>query len=401
MKSNLILVAIVAGTAAMVGLYPKVHGSIKQSMPGHAIPIVANPVVPQQQRRIEVVFALDTTGSMGGLIQGAKENIWSIASTLGGAQGGAEVRMGLVAYRDRGDTYVTKVTDLTTDLDSMYSTLMDFQAQGGGDEPESVDQALSDAVNRVSWSNDPDTYRVIFLVGDAPAHSDFWTQANAARSFQLAKDKGIVINTIQCGEADNTRYQWEKIAQIGQGKYLQVEQSGSAVALSTPFDEQLATLSRELDDTRIFFGDVNAQAAAKKKSQATDKLNALASVASRAKRGLFNVSPAGSSNFAGDNELVHEIEAGRVELEKIPERDLPPVLQAMAPAAREDFVAKQSTRRTEIQQRILGLKEQRHRYVAQTLADADDVKSSLDYQIFEAVSEQAAEKGLKYEAPDY
>jgi hypothetical protein len=88
------------------------------------------------------VFVLDPTGSMGGLIKAAKENIWSIASTMASAQPAPEIKIGLVAYRDRGDDYVTQVIDLSSDLGSMFATLMDFEANGGGDSPESVNKAL-------------------------------------------------------------------------------------------------------------------------------------------------------------------------------------------------------------------------------------------------------------------
>jgi hypothetical protein len=63
---------------------------------------------------VEVAFVLDTTGSMGGLIEGAKRKIWSIATAIVDANPDADIRMGLVAYRDIGDDYVTKTFDLTT-----------------------------------------------------------------------------------------------------------------------------------------------------------------------------------------------------------------------------------------------------------------------------------------------
>ena len=103
---------------------------VKQSQqsvkPGEAI----------NQPKIEVVFVLDTTGSMSGLINAAKEKIWSIAGTMAQASTAPQIKMGLVAYRDRGDAYITKSIDLSDDLDSMYSKLMDFRANGGGDGPE-------------------------------------------------------------------------------------------------------------------------------------------------------------------------------------------------------------------------------------------------------------------------
>src|SRR5262245_43071540 len=95
---------------------------------------------PQQAAKpqVEVVFCLDTTGSMGGLIDAAKKKIWSISNQIASATPTPRVKIGLVAFRDRGDEYVTKVFDLTDDLDGVHVNLMKFQANGGGDTPESV-----------------------------------------------------------------------------------------------------------------------------------------------------------------------------------------------------------------------------------------------------------------------
>src|SRR5947209_16830776 len=128
---------------------------------------------PAPRPEVEVVFCLDTTGSMGGLINAAKQKIWSICNQIAGGTPTPRVRVGLVAYRDRGDAYVTKVFDLTDDLDAIHGHLMGFQAQGGGDFPESVNQALYDAVTQVKWSTDKKTLKMIFLVGDAPPHMDY------------------------------------------------------------------------------------------------------------------------------------------------------------------------------------------------------------------------------------
>ena len=159
---------------------------------------------PPGGRAIEAVFVLDTTGSMSGLLEGAKRKIWSIADAMGGAQSGVPVRLGLVAYRDRGDAYVTKVVDLNRDLDSMYVKLMDFAADGGGDGPEAVNQALDAAINRMSWSQDRGTYKVVFLVGDAPPHMDYQDDVKYQQVVAAAAARGIVVNTIQCGTLSDT-----------------------------------------------------------------------------------------------------------------------------------------------------------------------------------------------------
>src|SRR6266436_2053147 len=104
--------------------------------------------------RMEVCFVLDTTGSMTGLIEGAKQKIWSIANEMISTKPTPEIRLGLVAYRDRGDEYVTKSFDLTNDIDAVYGQLRSFRADGGGDTPESVNEALDEAVRKMSWSQD-------------------------------------------------------------------------------------------------------------------------------------------------------------------------------------------------------------------------------------------------------
>src|SRR6059058_1939318 len=124
------------------------------SLVGPVAATEARPPARKAQPRVEVVFCLDTTGSMGGLIDGAKQKIWSLCNQIAGGKPTPDLKVGLVAYRDRGDAYVTKVIDLTDDLDAIHTQLMGFRAAGGGDFPESVNQALNEAVTKISWSKD-------------------------------------------------------------------------------------------------------------------------------------------------------------------------------------------------------------------------------------------------------
>ena len=109
-----------------------------------ALVALAAPAVSagQKQPAVEMVFALDTTSSMGGMIDGAKRRIWGIVNAIMKSPCRPAVRVGLVVYRDRGDEYVTRVLPLTSDLDLVYTTLMEARADGGGDTPEDVQSAL-------------------------------------------------------------------------------------------------------------------------------------------------------------------------------------------------------------------------------------------------------------------
>ena len=163
------------------------------------------------KQRIEVCFVLDTTGSMGGLIAGAKAKIWSMANDIVSAKPTPEVRFALIAYRDRGDDYVTKITALTDDLDAVYAELNKFQAAGGGDGPESVGRALDESVKKIEWTKDKGVLKIIYLVGDAPPH--FYKDEPDWKNVCTEAVKGdLIINTVQCGgDAETTRV-WKEIA---------------------------------------------------------------------------------------------------------------------------------------------------------------------------------------------
>lgn len=202
MKAQLAGIALIALTVAAVAFYPapKLKAGTHTAVDAPTTDSVPIPPSHAQQRpRIELVFVLDTTSSMSGFIEAAKEKIWSIATTMASAQPVPEIEIGLVAFRDRGDVYVTQVTDLSADLDSVYARLMDFKAVGGGDGPESVNEALFDAVHKINWSNHKDAYKVVFLVGDAVPHMDYANDVHYPVTLAAAERKGIRVNTIQSG----------------------------------------------------------------------------------------------------------------------------------------------------------------------------------------------------------
>ena len=391
MKTKLLGIALFGLTLGAIMYYPQLAAkNIPVDSPiDHHITKMENP-------RIDVVFVLDTTGSMGGLIQTAKEKIWSIATTMASAQQTPEIRIGLVAYRDRGDSYVTRVVDLSDDLDSIYATLMDFEAGGGGDTPESVNKALYDAVNNMSWSQQDQAYKTIFLVGDAPPHMDY-NEVRYPEIVASAIENGIVINTIQCGEIPSAVAPWTQIASLGNGDFFQVEQAGGAVAYTTPYDEEIADLSAKLDDTRLYYGTEEEKEKMRGKVAATEKLHDGASIAARARRGAFNASAGGRANMLGENELVAAVVSGTVDLDKLEEDALPEALKPMSSVEQEAFVTELAEERADLQRQIQDLSQDRDGYLAKKVDEAGGLKDSLDQKLYEAVKEQAGKAGFEYE----
>ena len=395
MKSKLLILALLLTTAVVVYAYP-----LRGNDP--APPLTATPIVhlqaPAAKPLVEVVFVLDTTGSMSGLIDAAKANIWSIARTMASAQPAPDIRVGLVAYRDRGDDYVTRIVDLSPDLDSMYATLMDFQAGGGGDGPEAVNEALYDAVHKVKWSQDPNAYQVIFLVGDAQPHMDYSDDVKYPVTIKAAAARGIIVNTVQAGDDSGTHAEWLAIAKLSQGAHFKVGQGGDAVAVSTPFDLDMARLSRELDDTRVFYGDEETQERAAAKTAATSKLNAGGAVGSLAQRAAFNASASGAKNFLGESELVEDVASGRVDLAGLDKSVLPTAMRSMSTDQQRKLLTDTKTKREALSSSITALAKQRQQYIETELKKDRNLEQKLDYQIYGAVKEQGARKGLSYEA---
>jgi len=110
----------------------------------------------------------------GGLIEGAKQKIWSIANEMISAQPTPELKLGLIGYRDRGDEYVVKSFSLTDDIDAS-TDICEVPSRWRCDAPESVNEALAEAIHKMPWSSDSKVLKIIFLVGDAPPHMDYRT----------------------------------------------------------------------------------------------------------------------------------------------------------------------------------------------------------------------------------
>jgi Mg-chelatase subunit ChlD/cell division protein FtsB len=350
-------------------------------------------VTGRDRPQIEVVFALDTTGSMSALIAAAKEKIWSIASTLATAEPTPDIKIGLVGYRDRGDEYVTVRTDLTQDLDAIYSELMEFQAGGGGDTPESVNQALYEAITAMSWSEDRATYKVVFLVGDAPPHMDYHDDIPYHHSAKIAAESGIVLNTIQCGWIDGTQEIWQSISLAAEGKYFLIENSNAAVVYSTPYDEELAELGRLIEATKIYYGDKSVFKENEVRRATAEKIYEEAAPSAVAQRMFFNSTESGKANFYGRQELLNDQQSGTVNLIEIPRHHLPEEFQGLSRQELRAEITRLQEQREALEERIKQLNSARQNHIRE-LAKAEEEKSTFDHQVFESLKEQSALKDI-------
>lgn len=345
--------------------------------------------------RIEVVFVLDTTGSMSGLLQAAKEQIWAIATDLACARPTPELRLGLVAFRDRGDSYVTRHTELTTDLDALYTDLIGLQAGGGGDGPESVNQALHEALTMIDWSADPRSYRALFLVGDAPPHMDYRDDVPYPRACRLARQRGIAVNTIQCGAHAATTPVWTAIAEQGGGMFARLDQQGGPPAIATPYDNGIAVMAKQLDGTRLPYGTDAERAALEQRRVRAEHIYDHSSLGAQAGRGAFNVTAAGRANLYGSKDLLADIQRGAVKLDDIEGAQLPEALRSLAVAERRAYLERQAKLREDLELTLQSLAAQRRDYLAKERAARGGDDRSLTARLAAAMRAQAQRQGLR------
>jgi len=343
-----------------------------------------------RKRQVEVVFCLDTTGSMSGLIDGAKQKIWSIVNQIASGRPNPDVKVGLVAYRDRGDSYVTKVFDLTADLDEVHKNLKTFAAAGGGDGPESVNQALDDAVTRIKWSNDDRTLRIVFLVGDAPPHMDYADDLKYPVSCRLASQKAVIINAIQCGGDRECMKVWKDVCAKAGGSYAQIGQDGGVKTVETPYDKDFQTLNAKLLKTNVCYGSEKDQLSGQTKNEAAAKLPGAAAADSAGFR-------AKQSRVAA-NDLLDDLKEGKRKLADIKDAELPDDLQKLKGGARDEFVKKLQVERDELKQQVLDLDKKRMDFIAKKQAEdkAKGDKDGFDEQVLDMLRKQAEKLDIKY-----
>jgi hypothetical protein len=336
---------------------------------------------------VEVAFVLDTTGSMGGLIEGAKRRIWSIARRIGEGRPRPVLRIALVGYRDLGDQYVTLVHDFSGDMDEVYERLMAFQASGGGDAPEHVSAALAAAVDRLSWSPGR-AMRVIFLVGDAPPHVDYQDGYDYRRHAREARARGIGIEAIQCGAYPETEAFWREIATTGGGDYARIDAQGGMPVHVTPVDAELARLNRELAGTVVAAGRANERAEVERRlatragmpaAVAAEAASFYAAADRLAEKDLVGLAPA---------EQKKELETMRRDGDAAP-----PAIAGKTDGEALAYLEAQRKKRAQLQARMVALQKERDAYLAKAESATGE---GFDEQVVRSLRKRAGDAGIAY-----
>ena len=343
--------------------------------------------------KIDVVIALDVSGSMSGLIASAKQRLWDIVNQLGRAQPQPDLRISIVSYGDpsygQKTGFVKIDLPFTSDLDAVNETLFRFGTNGGD---EYVARVVSTAVNDLNWSTDQDALRILFVAGNEAANQD--PQISVRQATTAANAKGIVVNTIYCGgDNDNLAAGWREVASMTNGLYASIDQDSAAGAnIATPVDSKISELNQALNETYIAYGDSGERYRDNQLEQ--DKNAGAMSSTAAASRA---VTKAGGLYDSAQWDLVDAVKSGK-DLDEFELEDLPEPMQAMDGKEREEFVKQQAEKRDALKAEIRLLDKERQEFIVEERKKRPaGAAVGLDEVIQEGLITLAEEKGFTFE----
>ena len=350
------------------------------------------PDLPPQSRNIKLALLLDTSGSMSGLIDQARAQLWKIVNQLATARcDGQDANLEIALYEygnsrlTQSSGYIRQVQPLTTDLDEISESLFGLTTSGGD---EYCGQVIYQSLNELDWGDEGD-YKVVFIAGNEP-----FTQGTLSyeKACNTARSKDIVINTIHCGDFQTgiSTY-WKHGADLTGGQYTAIDHNSKTQFIPSPYDDDINALNIKLNSTYISYG---IQGKAKYNKMVEQDANANGWSSENMAERVVSKSSKVYRNSTWD--LVDASKEEDFEVEKIASKDLPREMQNMNTAQKNEYVAQKKKERLQIQNEIKELSSKRTAFLEeQKKAQSGD--SQLGDALLKAIQIQATSKNFTFE----
>lgn len=352
---------------------------------------------PTTNQKIQAAILLDVSNSMDGLIDQAKAQLWNMVSTMGKARcNGAAPKIEIALY-EYGRTsnsvkagYVKQLMPFTTDLDSLSEMLFSLKTDGGD---EYCGQVIYTSLNNLSWDNTPGNYKVIFIAGN----EDF-LQGNLhyRKACALAKQKGVIVNTIYCGDRmQGISEHWNVNDECGGGSFTNINQNDKITEIPTPYDDQIITLNEKLNGTYIAYGTIgnsklNSQKDLDGKNIGLDKSVAVKRASVKSNKALYK-------NDSWD--MVDKFEEDKQIVSKINKATLADSLRNKSDEEIQKIVVQKKKEREDIQNQITTLNASRDKYIAveKSKSKNQNNKATLETEIEKIIRKQAKQFNMVIE----
>jgi hypothetical protein len=342
---------------------------------------------------VQLAILLDTSNSMDGLIEQTKTQLWKIVNEMARSKRESiaiSLYVALYEYGNDGlssdEGYIRLITPLTNDLDKISEELFKLKTNGGSEYCGTV---ISEAIKDLKWTKSSNEYKVIFIAGNEPFNQGAKDYKEACKS---AISKGIIVNTIYCGNYDEgVQSFWKDGADLADGKYINIDSDQQIVHIETPFDNELVELGQKLNETYIAYGYEGDALKQRQEEQDANANNLSPSV--MVERSITK----GSGQYKNESwDLVDAKEKGSVDVANIPKDQLPKEMQNMTVEERNKYIEKKAKEREKYQNKINELDKQRRDYIAKKIAEKPE-DNTLDAAMLKMIREQASKKNYKFE----
>jgi|GWRWMinimDraft_6_1066014.scaffolds.fasta_scaffold03401_1 hypothetical protein len=348
--------------------------------------------------KIQVAILLDVSGSMEGLIEQAKSQLWNMVSTLGKAKcdGGVSPKIEIALYEygrstnDIKSGYVKQISAFTGNLDLLSQKLFSLTTNGGD---EYCGQVIFTSLQELQWDESPENYKVIFIAGN----EDF-LQGDLlyTKACNAAKQKGVIVNTIYCGaRMQGIREHWDLNAECGNGSFSVINQNEKVEEIPTPYDSMIISLNDKLNNTYMAYGYGGRQNLEMQAS--VDQLNFASSKESAIKRTAVK-----SNSTVYRNETWDMVDADGIDgkfIDKLDKKTLPDSLQNKTTDELKAIVKQKSVQRGNIQKQIGEANTQREIFIANEKAKnaVKNNTTTLETEVEKIIKEQAKRFNMKIE----
>lgn len=390
------------GTATLAGLF--VVASVVAPGQAKEPSVATKPAAEKTARpdaktpRIQIAILLDTSGSMSGLINQARQQLWTIVNEFATAKQNGKapkLEVALLQYGNSGlpakEGYIELIVPFTDNLDNVSAKLFALKTNGGS---EYCGQVIDVAARSLAWSKADSDLKTIYIAGNEP-----FTQGPVDYR-QACKDavaKGITVNTIHCGsDSAGLSGKWKDGAVLADGSYVSINHNRKVVAINAPQDKKILKLSEKLNTTYIAYGEKKKRTAAVVNQVAQDgNANGLGTYAA-----VNRAFTKGSSNLYCNWQwdLVDALKEKKVDLKKIKKEHLPKELQKLSLVECKAYIQKKGEQRAKIQSDIAKLKKARDSYVAKKRREmAKNGKGDvLETAVINSLRSQAAKKQFRF-----
>ena len=383
--------ATIAALAAAVALPLRAADEPKPAAPAD--------VKAAEGKPIDLVICLDISGSMDGLIDSAKLQLWNVVNELARIKPTPQLRVGLYTYGatryDPKKGWVNKDVDLTEDLDEVYKVLNGLKTGGGEEYVARVTRA---AIEEQKWSAEKGALKIVFVCGNEPVNQDKQVPLDDVAA--QAKKAGVVVNTIYCkwGHDDEVAG-WAAFAELCGGRHVNIDQNkaGKQITVKTEFDDQILKLGDELNKTYVVYGKDGKARGANQADQDKNALKAAAAPGSAPAAALGRAeSKAGALYNCAAWDLVDKMKEKDFDITKIKEEDLCDELKKLKPEERLPYLKKKADERAAIQKKITDLSAERQKKIDAELAKQPKTEGEkvLDDAFKSVIRDQAKAKGF-------